>query len=228
MRIIITTLVFCFFFIEAKSQSLLEALGEMKTTSLPFQWSDSPDKYFDPSKREPQYNVSELSNKIPINNSYTDLNGTIKDTSFDDTEILLDRKFPNKEGRYFFHVNSNYTDASFSGYLILMGLDGVISDYLWVELIFETRGRVTTMNFKIDDLGNTVTVYQIKSYPLAKGIDPYNRNITSFTGQRIDKIYTIANGKFVLTKTRSYIPKVYMITDLGRGKNIWDGTETPQ
>ncbi len=198
-KLITIILCICSFSVEMKSQTTLESVQKMEITNFPFQLT-CPSPVI--------YDVTELAKKIPINNSYRDINATVKDNTMDDTEILMDYRFPNQDGKYYFLVRSRYTDSSLSDYLILMNPDGTISDYLWVGLFFPTRESITTINFKIDASG-IITVSQIKSYPNSNIVSPYDRNITSFTGQRTDKNYQVVNGKFVLKSTKSYQPIIY-------------------
>lgn len=217
----------CFFLIEGKSQTVLEAIEKTKITTFPFypKYEIAPPVDIDPSKIESPYDVSDLAKIIPINNSYKDINATIKDTYLDDTEILLKNRFNNKDGKYYFYAKSRYTDSSISDYLVLMGTDGTISDYLWSGLYFPNTERIKTMDFKIDDSG-TITVYKILC--TSGTIDPYNDDINSFTGQRTDKTYQIVNGKFISKSTKAYQPTVYKFSDLTiYGKKIWEGKEVP-
>lgn len=226
-RLILFLSCICFCLAEMKSQTILEAIEKTAITNFPFYhtYRMVPPVDLKLSEIERPYDISSLAQKIPINNSYKDINATIKDTQLDDTEILLSKRFHDQNGKYFFYAESRYTDSSISDYLVLMGTDGTISDYLWSGLYFPNTERIKTMDFKIDASG-TITVYKILC--TSGTIDPYNRDITSFTGQRTDKTYQIVNGKFVLKSIKTYQPIVYKFSDLIIcNKKIWEGKEVP-
>lgn len=211
-------------FVPGKSYPLLtESLEEKKIRNLPFNYmeifKDREENY------ELPYSTEELVKQIPINNSYLDINATIKDTTFDDTEVLMRYRFADQEGRYFFFADARYAcDSSISDYLILMDKDGTVSDYLWAGLFFSTGKHLFPMSFKIDESG-LITVYRIQSDPKSKAIDPNDESITSFKGQRTDTTYRIENGKFVLKNTKNYPQKVYRMSDLVNGRFIFDTKE---
>lgn len=220
MKKILFIVLSAYFFIGGvKSQTIFEALQGTKIVNFPFQIVYTG---------EILYDISELAEKIPIAISYKDVDGITRDTDLGHAEVTLHTRFANQNGKYYFHVKSNYTDRSISDYLVLMNTDGTVSDYLWTGLYFPSVKFVTVKDFRIDASGN-ITTYQINSYPILGIINPYNKNVTSFYGQRTDKVYQIANGKFVLKSTKTYKPTIYQIADLANdNKHIWEGTETPQ
>ncbi len=211
----------CFYSIGANAQTIFEALNGTKIYNYPYDITHTI--------KGPKYEITSLADKIPIAKSWMDLDGTIPDLADNiGAYVSLIARFNNRDGKYFFQVISHYTDRSISEYLILMNTDGTISDYLWVGLFFPTIKTVYPMDFRIDATGNII-VYQINSYPTKGVINPYDRSITSFQGQRTDKKYQISNGKFVLKSTTKYKPITYKMSDLSnKERRIYNGTETPQ
>ncbi len=214
-RFIILLACFCSLIDMTKSQTIIEALKGTKIYSFPYDYTKASDVS--------HYEIGELAKKIPIAISYKDLDATIRDNDYGEEEVTLYARFSGQDGRYYFHVISNFTDRSVSEFLVLMNTDGTVSDYLWVGLFFPSFQRITPMDFQIDKSG-IITVYQINSYPNKGGIDPYDTSKNSFTGQRTDKSYEVVNGKFVLKSTTKYHPCSYKLDGMdSRKKRIWYG-----
>jgi len=192
---------------------LSEAVAELPVSALPFRPSNAD--------THETYGCAGVGHteqtrwKIYSNFLCTD----VYSSDFEETSPIAIKKFT-VENKVLVLVDYSSVSEHSTSVLYLTDETGEVLDRLEVEVWCTP---FPAMNYAISATG-VVTTYRL--VPTAG--DPYFWTFNSFVGKRVDKTYSIENGKFVLKSTKEYLEQTYtreMLDKEPRRYFIWNGHE---